>query len=151
MNRNNNYNDGAGAHVFMKTAGGVTRGHGISLSNTATWVPSKPATSRLIDAIETFGKVASTTSAQHVDKRECSQSLNHVHAATFLNRLNLHNPSPLLTSLVSSIVVSAAVDCDDALLLEKVPPVAKEQRLAVASVRNAVKLDVFINTTLVRR
>ena len=71
MDRHNNYNDGAGAHV-LETAGGVTRGHGISLSNTATWMPSKPATSRLIDAIETFGSVASTTSAQHVDKRECS-------------------------------------------------------------------------------
>ncbi len=42
---------------------------------------------------------------------------------------------------------------NDALLLEKVPPVAKEQRLAVASVRTAVKVrgeDVFINTNLVR-
>ena len=41
----------------------------------------------------------------------------------------------------------------DALLLEKVPPVAKEQRLAVASVRTAVKVrgeDVFINTNIVR-
>ena len=38
-------------------------------------------------------------------------------------------------------------------MLEKVPPVAKEQRLAVASVRTAVKVrgeDVFINTNLVR-
>ena len=42
---------------------------------------------------------------------------------------------------------------NDALLLEKVPPVAKEQRLAVASVRTAVKVrgeDVFINTYPVR-
>ena len=29
------YNYGAGAHVFLKTAGGVTRGHSISLSNQA--------------------------------------------------------------------------------------------------------------------
>ena len=45
------------------------------------------------------------------------------------------------------------MNCNDALLLEKVPPVAKEQRLAVASVRTAVKVrgeDVFINTDLVR-
>ena len=89
---NKYYNDGAGAHVFMKTAGGATRGHGISLSNRATWVYSKSATPRLIDAIEPFDRVASTTSAQHVDKREYSQSRNHVDAATFLNRLNLHNP-----------------------------------------------------------
>ena len=27
------HNYGAGAHVFLKIAGGVTRGHGISLSN----------------------------------------------------------------------------------------------------------------------
>ena len=42
---------------------------------------------------------------------------------------------------------------NDALLLEKVPPVAKEQRLAVASVRTAVKVrgeNVFINTNRVR-
>ena len=41
------------------------------------------------------------------------------------------------------------MSCNDALLLEKVPPVAKEQRLAVASVRTVVKVrseDVFINT-----
>ncbi len=49
--------------------------------------------------------------------------------------------------------MSVALNCNDALLLEKVPPVAKEQRLAVASVRKAVKVrgeDVFINTNLVR-
>ena len=45
------------------------------------------------------------------------------------------------------------MSCNDVLLLEKVPPVVKEQRLAVASVRMAVKVrgeDVFINTNLVR-
>ena len=45
------------------------------------------------------------------------------------------------------------MNCNDALLLEKVPPVARVQRLAVASVRTAVKVrgeDVFINTNLVR-
>ena len=49
--------------------------------------------------------------------------------------------------------MSVAVNCSDALLLEKVPPVAKEQRLVVASVRKALKVwgeDVFINTNLVR-
>ena len=42
---------------------------------------------------------------------------------------------------------------NDALLLDNVPPVAKEQSLAVASVRTAVKVrgeDVFVNTNLVR-
>ena len=34
------HNYGAGAHVFLKTAGGVTRGHGISLSNQAE--PAQP-------------------------------------------------------------------------------------------------------------
>ena len=45
------------------------------------------------------------------------------------------------------------MNCNDSLLLEKVPPVAKEQRLAVASVRTSVKVwgeDVFLNTNLVR-
>ncbi len=54
---------------------------------------------------------------------------------------------------MSSIVVTVAVNCNDALLLEKVPPVAKEQRLVVPSVRKALKVlgeDVFINTNLVR-
>ena len=44
------------------------------------------------------------------------------------------------------------MNCHDTLLLEKVPLVAKE-RLAVASVRTAVKVrgeDVFINTNIVR-
>ncbi len=38
--------------------------------------------------------------------------------------------------------------------MEKVPPVAKEKRLALASVRKAVKVrceDVFTNTNFVRR
>ena len=34
------HNYGAGAHVFLKTAGGVTRGHGISLSNQSE--PTQP-------------------------------------------------------------------------------------------------------------
>ena len=45
------------------------------------------------------------------------------------------------------------MSCNDALLLEKVPPVTKEQRLAVASVRTVVNVrgeDFFINTNLVR-
>ena len=49
--------------------------------------------------------------------------------------------------------MSVSLNCTDALLLENVPPVAKEQRLAVASARKAVKVrgeDVFINTNIVR-
>ena len=45
------------------------------------------------------------------------------------------------------------MNCNDALQLEKDPVVAKEQRLAVAGMRTAVKLrgeDVFKNTNLVR-
>ena len=54
---------------------------------------------------------------------------------------------------MNSIVVSVALNGDHALLLEKVPPVAKEQRIAVGSVTKAVKVrdeDVFISTNLVR-
>ena len=49
--------------------------------------------------------------------------------------------------------MSVALNGDHALLLEKVPPVAKEQRLVVGSVRKAVKVrneNLFINTNLVR-
>ena len=49
--------------------------------------------------------------------------------------------------------MSVALNGDHALLLERDPPVAKEQRLAVGSVRKAVKVrdeDIFINTNLVR-
>ena len=45
------------------------------------------------------------------------------------------------------------MNCNDALLLDKVRPVAKEQRLAAASMRKAAKVrgeDVFIITKLVR-
>ncbi len=51
------------------------------------------------------------------------------------------------------LLASVAVNCNDVLLLDKFPPVAQEQRLAVASVRTAVKVrgeNVFINTNLVR-
>ena len=47
---------------------------------------------------------------------------------------------PLLASLTSSVVSERSCELNDALLLEKVPPVAKEQRIAVASVRTAVKV-----------
>ena len=50
------------------------------------------------------------------------------------------------------LLASIAVNSNDALPLEKVPTGAKEQRLAVASVRAAVEVrgeDVFINTNLV--
>ena len=49
--------------------------------------------------------------------------------------------------------MSVALNGDHALRLEKVPPVAKEQCLAVGSVGKAVKVrdeDVFINTNLAR-
>ena len=51
------------------------------------------------------------------------------------------------------LLASIAVNSNGALLLDKVPPVAKELRLAVASVRTALIVwgeDVFINTNLVR-
>ena len=93
------HNYGAGAHVFLTTARGVTRGHGISLSNQPA--PAQPIWVRM----------------------------------------------PLLAFLASSVVSERSCELNDALMLEKVPPVAKEQRLAVASVRTAVKVrgeDVFI-------
>ena len=46
------------------------------------------------------------------------------------------------------------MNCDDALPLENIPPAAKEQRIAVASVRKVLKVrveDVFIKTNLMRR
>ena len=46
-----------------------------------------------------------------------------------------------------------AVNGNDALLMEKVHPVEKEERLDVASVRKAVRVrgeDVFTNTNIVR-
>ena len=78
--------------MFLKTAGGITRGRGISLTNTAKLVPSDPDTSRVIDAIETCGGVDCATSGQRVDMPESRQSRNHVDEATFLNWLNPRNP-----------------------------------------------------------
>ena len=52
----------------------------------------KPDTSRVIDAIQTFGGLVCATSAQHVDVHESSQSRDHVNSVTFLNWLNQHNP-----------------------------------------------------------
>ena len=40
--------------------------------------PSNPETSRVSNAIETFGEVVCATSAQHVDMRESNQSRDHV-------------------------------------------------------------------------
>ena len=103
----------------LKTSGGLTRGRGISPSTIAKWVHSMPAASRVIDAMETFGGVACITSEQHVDLRESDQKRDHAHTATFLTWLDRHHPfqraSPLLASLASGVVASAAVNCDDAL------------------------------------
>ena len=121
------------------------------------WVHSKPAASRVIDAMETFGGVACVTSEKHVDSRESSQRHDHAGAATFVTWLNLHNPfqraSPLLASLTSGVVASAAVNCDDALSVGEASMKAMEgkffseiylQRLndvrSLASVTKAVKL-----------
>ena len=59
--------------------------------------------------------------------------------------------SGLLASLASSVVSECSCELNDAVLLENAPPVAKQQRLVVASARTAVKVrgeDVFINTIL---
>ena len=72
------HNYGAGAHVFLKTAGGVTRGHVISLSNQAE--PAQPIF--------------------------CEDRL-----FSHLSRV--------------ALLASVAVNCNYAMLLEKVPPVAK--------------------------
>ena len=103
----------------LKTSGGLTCGRGISPSTIAKWVHSMHAASRVIDPMETFGGVACVTSEQHVDLRESNQKRDHADTATFLTWLNLHHPfqraSPLLASLASGVVASAAVNCDDAL------------------------------------
>ena len=62
--------------------------------------------------------------------------------------------SPLLASIASNVVASAPVNDYDALPLKKLPPVAKKQYIAVASVTKAVKVrgeDDCINPNLVRR
>ena len=103
----------------LKTSGGLTRGRGISPSTIAKWVHSMPAASRVIGAMESFGGVACVTSEQHVDLREFNQKRDHADTATFLTWLNLQHPFqralPLLASLASGVVASAAVNCDDAL------------------------------------
>ena len=64
-------------------------------------------------------RVACVTSEQHVDLRESDQKRDNADTATFLTWLDLHHPfqraSPLLASLASGGVASAAVNCDDAL------------------------------------
>ena len=149
----------------LKTSGGLTRGRGISPSTIAKWVHSMPAATRVIDAMETFSGVACVTSEQHVDLRESNQRRDHADTATFLTWLNLHHPfqraSPLLASLASGVVASAAVNCDDALSVGEASMKAMEGKVfseihlqrknnvrSLASVTKAVKVrgeDVFIN------
>ena len=124
-----------------------------------------PAASRIIDAMETFGGVACVTSEQHVDLRESDQKRDHADTATFLTWLDLHHPfqraSPLLASLASGVVASAAVNCDDALSVGEASMKAMEGKRfseihlqrrnnvrSLASVTKAVKVrgeDVCIN------
>ena len=149
----------------LKTSGGLTRGRGISPSTVAKWVHSMPAASRVIDAMETFGGVACVTSEQHVDLRESDQKRDHADTATFLTWLDLQHPfqraSPLLASLASGVVASAAVNCDDALSVGEASMKAMEGKRfseihlqrrnnvrSLASVTKAVKVrgeDVCIN------
>ena len=149
----------------LKTSGGLTRGRGISPSTIAKWVHSMPAASRVINAMETFGGVACVTSEQHVDLRESNQKRDHADTATFLTWLNLYHPfqraSPLLASLASGVVASAAVNCDDALSVgeasmkamegkrfSEIPLQRRNNVRSLASVTKAVKVrgeDVCIN------
>ena len=116
-----------------KTSGGLTRGRGISPSTIAKWVHSMPAASIVIAAMETFGGVVCLASEQLVDVRESNQRRDHADTTTFVTWLNLHNPfqraSPLLASLASDVAASAAVNCDDSLLVGDASMKAMEGKL----------------------
>ena len=77
------------------------------------------------------------------NSRWCHAWAWHIYVTSGWN-CTTHLSEDRLFSHLSRVVLlaSVAVNCNDALLLEKVPTVAKEQHLSVASVRTAVKVQV---------
>ncbi|KAJ8873962.1 hypothetical protein PR048_024802 [Dryococelus australis] len=65
------WSDIAIEQVLMRDMKSISRG--ISPSTIATWVHSMPAYSRIVDSVEEFAGVVSTSSEQHVDLRESRQ------------------------------------------------------------------------------
>ena len=97
----------------------MNSGRDISAPTLAKWVHSMPASSKIVDAIEIFTGVESTTSEQHVELRESRRERDSADSKTLLEWLSLHNPfqrtSSHLVSLLSGVVADKTVNCDDAL------------------------------------
>ena len=108
----------------IKTSGGLTRGRGMKPSVIAKWVRSMPATTSIINVVESVCGVTTTTSEQHTDLRESHQTRDLADMNTFKDWLAIHNPfnrpTPLLTSLSNGIVANEKVNCDNAYAVGRV-------------------------------
>lgn len=88
----------------MKTAGGLTHGRVITESVVSRWVTAMPATSHIIDAVESFCGIFSETSEQHVELRCSRQSRDKQDVEKMVLWLRSHNlfeSRPDLSSRVS--------------------------------------------------
>lgn len=117
----------------LKTTGGLTRGRGIAPSTIAKWIHSMPAASKVVDAMEGFCGVSSSSTEQHIELRESRQSRDMADVKTFLVWLRHQNPflrrSPLLASLSSGVVATEDVNCDNALSVGTASMKAMEGKL----------------------
>lgn len=102
----------------MKSTGGLTHGRGFTSSTIAKWIKAMPATTKVVDAIETLSGVSSATTEQHVELRESRNRRDAADALKILQWLQLHNPfqreSTLLVSVNNGLVAPPTVNCDSA-------------------------------------
>jgi len=102
----------------MKTSGGLTRGRGLSDSTVARWLHGTPASSRIIDAYESFVGKTQLLSEQHVELRDSRQVRDMKDTSTFITWLKCYSPfdkhPSQLVSLCKGLIANSTINCDDA-------------------------------------
>lgn len=86
---------------LLKSEGGVTHGRGISDSVLARWILAIPIAYEVIDQIEEFSGVRSTTGEQHIDLRSSRIKRDMKDCARLIEWLELHDPFPTCNELRS--------------------------------------------------
>ncbi|XP_071642214.1 uncharacterized protein [Temnothorax longispinosus] len=102
---------------LLKSEGGVTHGRGISDSVLARWILAMPTAYEVIDQIETFSGVRSTTGEQHVDLRSSRIKRDVEDCSRLIEWLELHDPFPIcdeLRSISTGLVGGPKINCDKA-------------------------------------
>ncbi|KMQ83314.1 hypothetical protein RF55_20360 [Lasius niger] len=106
----------------LKSEGGITHERGISDSVLARWILAMPTAYEVIDQIEEFFGVRSTTVEQHIDLRSSRIKKDVEDCARLIEWLELHDPFSTcneLRSISTGLVGGPKINCDKQLKLEQ--------------------------------